>query len=191
MSSPTYSIYVDGKIQEAFTTGTSTSSRKEAEDAFDSMMLVATEEGTIIELRVSSRGITSVLKECTVSAPSFSSDNTPGYSYTNQDNDDNKAFQSQIKNLHKAGFSVPEIAEITGKTYRVVSYNLKRLSDTEGIESHGRGRPVGDATRRRKAVTIQMYEDNYDYLKEKFGNVTSAVNDLIDKYRNEKDSKGQ
>ena len=45
---------------------------------------------------------------------------------------------------------------------------------------------LSDSTgREKRPVLIQLYTDSYDYLMEKFGNVTNVVNDLVDKYRKE------
>ena len=60
------------------------------------------------------------------------------------------------------------------------------------VKSHGRGRPADNETRDRKAITIQIYDDNYDLLMKQFGNLTSGINELIDRYRDslEKSDKG-
>ena len=159
MATPAYSIYIDGKIHKAFPSGDSTTDRTEAEEMYDSLKRSSYSEGTKLELRVSSRGIEEP---------------------TEQD-----LFLGLIRELYEAGFSVPEIADVSGKSERTVRYNLSKLKAANKIESHGRGRPVNNTVRETKAVTIQFYKDNYDFLMKKCGNITGVVNDLVDKYRKE------
>ena len=78
-----------------------------------------------------------------------------------------------------------EIADITGKTLRVIQYNQQKLKAEGRITSHGPGRLSDNTVREKRPVLIQLYTDSYDYLMEKFGNVTNVVNDLVDKYRKE------
>ena len=188
MAIPVYSIYIDGKIQDVFpSSGTKTSNRNEAEGMYNSMKNVSCSDGSKLELRVSSRGIEKTLKEDTICMSEFVSETeqTPVYHYDSYKPSEQDLFLGLIRELYEAGFSVPEIADISGKSERVVRYNLSKLRASNMIESHGRGRPVNNTVRETKAVTIQFYKDNYDFLMQKCGGVTSIVNDLVDKYRKE------
>ena len=191
MATPAYSIYIDGKIQKAFPSGNSTTDRAEAEEMYDSMKRVSYSEGSKLELRVSSRGIEKTLKEDTVSMADVVSETeqAPEYHYDSYEPTEQDLFLGLIRELYEAGFSVPEIADVSGKSERTVRYNLSKLKAANKIESHGRGRPVNNTVRETKAVTIQFYKDNYDFLMKKCGNVTGVVNDLVDKYRKELEEK--
>lgn len=188
MAVPVYSIYIDGKLQEVFpNSGTKTSDRTEAEGMFNSMKLVSCSDGAKLELRVSSRGLEKTLKEETIHMAGIVSDTEEAsqYHYEESEPTEQELFLGLIRELYEAGFSVPEISDISGKSERNVRYNLSKLKAAGRIKSHGRGRPVNDETRNRKAITIQIYEDNYDLLMKQFGNLTSGINELVDKYRNE------
>ena len=187
MATPAYSIYIDEKIQKAFPSGDSTTDRTEAEEMYDSLKRLSYSDGSKLELRVSSRGIEKTLKEDTVSVAGIVSETeqTPEYHYEHYEPTEQDLFLGLIRELYEAGFSVPEIADISGKSERTVRYNLSKLKAANKIESHGRGRPVNNTVRETKAVTIQFYKDNYDFLMKKCGNVTGVVNDLVDKYRKE------
>ena len=188
MAIPVYSIYIDGKIQDVFPiSGTKTLNRNEAEGMYDAMKQVFCSDGSKLELRVSSRGIEKTLKEETISMAGIVSDTeqTPEYHYEHYEPTNQDLFLGLIRELYEAGFSVPEIADVSGKSERTVRYNLSKLKAANKIESHGRGRPVNNTVRETKAVTIQFYKDNYDFLMERCGNVTGVVNDLVDKYRKE------
>ena len=187
MATPAYSIYIDGKIQKAFPSGNSTTDRTEAEEMYDSMKRVSYSEGSKLELRVSSRGIEKTLKEDTVSMADVVSETeqAPEYHYEHYEPTEQDLFLGLVRELYEAGFSVPEIADVSGKSERTVRYNLSKLKAANKIESHGRGRPVNNTVRETKAVTIQFYKDNYDFLMKKCGNITGVVNDLVDKYRKE------
>ena len=188
MAIPVYSIYIDGKIQDVFPiSGTKTSNRNEAEGMYDAMKQVSCSDGSKLELRVSSRGIEKTLKEETISMACIVSDTeqAPEYHYDSFEPTEQDLFLGLIRELYEAGFSVPEIADVSGKSERTVRYNLSKLKAANKIESHGRGRPVNNIVRETKAVTIQFYKDNYDFLMKKCGNVTGVVNDLVDKYRKE------
>ena len=187
MATPANSIYIDGKIQKAYPSGDSTTDRAEAEEMYDSLKRVSYSDGAKLELRVSSRGIEKTLKEETISMEGIVSDTeqTPEYHYEHYEPTEQDLFLGLIRELYEAGFSVPEIADVSGKSERTVRYNLSKLKAANKIESHGRGRPVNNTVRETKAVTIQFYKDNYDFLMKKCGNVTGVVNDLVDKYRKE------
>ena len=187
MAIPVYSIYINGKIQDVFPSGETTSDRQEAENTYDSMRLVSCSDGSKIELRVSSRGIEKTLKEETIRFSGFVSDTeqTPEYHYGQHEPTEQELFLGLIKELHDAGFSVPEISDISGKSERTVRYNLSKMTASNKIKSHGRGRPSDNVVRDKKPVLIQLYSDNYDFLMDRFGNVTNVVNDLVDKYRKE------
>ena len=83
MATPTYSIYIDGKIQKAFTSGDSTTDRKEAEEMYDSLKRISYSEGTKLELHVSSRGIEKTLREEEICVSEFvaETEQTPEYHY--------------------------------------------------------------------------------------------------------------
>ena len=190
MATPAYSIYIDGKIQKAFPSGDSTTDRTEAEEMYDSLKRVSYSDGLKLELRVFSRGIEKTLKEDVIGMPEFvcETEQTPEYHYDSYEPTEQDLFLGLIRELYEAGFSgfsVPEIADVSGKSERTVRYNLSKLKAANKIESHGRGRPVNNTVRETKAVTIQFYKDNYDFLMKKCGNVTGVVNDLVDKYRKE------
>ena len=187
MATPFYSIYIDGKLQRAFPSGESTTDRTEAEETYKSMRLVSSLEGSRLELRVSSRGLEKTLKEDVISLPGFvaETEQEPEYHFNSYEPNEQELFLGLIRELHEAGFSVPEIADISGKSERTVRYNLSKLTAANQIKSHRRGRPAENAVRDKKAVTIQFYKDNYDFLMKRFGNITNVVNDLIDKYRKE------
>lgn len=187
MATPAYSIYIDGKIQKAFPSGDSTTDRTEAEKMYDSLKRGSYSDGSKLELRVISRGIEKTLKEDAIGMQEFVCDTepTPEYHYDSYKPTEPELFLGLIRELYEAGFSVPEIADVSGKSERTVRYNLSKLKAANKIESHGRGRPVNNTVRETKAVTIQFYKDNYDFLMKKCGNVTSVVNDLVDKYRKE------
>lgn len=188
MAIPVYSIYIDGKIQDVFPISeTKTSNRNEAEGMYDAMKQVSCSDGSKLELRVSSRGIEKTLKEETISMAGIVSDTeqAPEYHYEHYEPTEQDLFLGLIRELYEAGFSVPEIADVSGKSERTVRYNLSKLKAANKIESHGRGRPVNNTVRETKPVTIQFYKDNYDFLMKKCGNVTGVVNDLVDKYRKE------
>ena len=186
MAVPVYSIYLDGKIQDVFPNSeTKTSNRNEAEGMFNSMKLVSCSDGSKLELRVSSRGLEKTLKEETISMSGFVSDTeqVPEYHYGADEPTEQELFLGLIRELYEAGFSVPEISDISGKSERTVRYNLSKLKAAGKVKSHGRGRPADNETRDRKAITIQIYDDNYDLLMKQFGNLTSGINELIDRYR--------
>ena len=187
MATPEYSIYIDGKIQKAFPSGDSTTDRTEAEEMYDSLKRISYSEGAKLELRVSSRGIEKTLREDAICVPEFvaETEQTPEYHYDSYEPTEQDLFLGLIRELYEAGFSVPEIADVSGKSERTVRYNLSKLKAANKIESHGRGRPVNNTVRETKAVTIQFYKDNYDFLMKECGNVTGVVNDLVDKYRKE------
>ena len=140
--------------------------------------------GSIIELKVSSRGISYTLKSSYIEDHAFVSDTESEATYSYKKSSDSKTdFENTLCSLHNIGFSVSEISEITGKTPRVINYALSKLEASKQIKSHGRGRPVINPTRDKKPVTLQLYKDNYDFLMKEFGNVSNIVNDLIDEYR--------
>ena len=186
MAIPVYSIYLDGKIQNVFpNSGTKTADKVEAEGMFNSMKLVSCSDGSKLELRVSSRGLEKTLKEETITMSGFVSDTeqVPEYHCGDGKPTEQELFLGLIRELYDAGFSVPEISDISGKSERTVRYNLSKLKAVGKVKSHGRGRPADNETRNRKAITIQIYDDNYDLLMKQFGNLTSAINELIDRYR--------
>lgn len=187
MAIPVYSIYIDGKIQNVFSSGEQTADRKEAEGMFDSMRLVSCSDGSKLELRVSSRGIEKTLKEEIVSMSGFVSETeqTPEYHYGQPEPTEQELYLGLIRELREAGFSVPEIADISGKPERNVRYNLSKLLASKQVKSQGRGRPSGNVVREKRSVTIQLYKDSYEFLMERFGGCSNIVNDLVDKYRKE------
>lgn len=188
MSKLRYEIYIDNEIQDVFKGGTTTADREEAITMFESLKLLSAEEGSTIELIASSRGIKTVLKSCAIENTGIVAETeaTPVYNYKKMDDEKSQdVFLTLLKELHEVGFSTPEIADITGRTDRTVRYNLKKLEASNQIKSHGRGRPVGDTVRERIPVTMKFYKDNYEFLMERFGNVTEVVNDLVDKFREE------
>ena len=130
MATPAYSIYIDGKIQKAFPSGNSTTDRAEAEEMYDSMKRVSYSEGSKLELRVSSRGIEKTLKEDTVSMADVVSETeqAPEYHYDSYEPTEQDLFLGLIRELYEAGFSVPEIADVSGKSERTVRYNLSTWS---------------------------------------------------------------
>lgn len=186
MAIPVYSIYLDGKIQNVFpNSGTKTADKAEAEGMFNSMKLVSCSDGSKLELRVSSRGLEKTLKEETINMSGFVSDTeqVPEYHCGDGKPTEQELFLGLIRELYDAGFSVPEISDISGKSERTVRYNLSKLKAVGKVKSHGRGRPADNETRNRKAITIQIYDDNYNLLMKQFGNLTSGINELIDRYR--------
>ena len=187
MAIPVYSIYIDGKMQNVFPSGEQTADRKEAEGMFDSMRLVSCSDGSKLELRVSSRGIEKTLKEEIVSMSGFVSETeqAPEYHCGQPEPTEQELYLGLIRELHEAGFSVPEIADISGKPERNVRYNLSKLLASKQVKSQGRGRPSGNVVREKRSVTIQLYKDSYEFLMERFGGCSNAVNDLVDKYRKE------
>ena len=187
MAIPVYSIYLDGKIQDVFPkAGTKTTDREEAESMFNSMKLVSCSDGAKLELRVSSRGLEKTLKEETIKMSCFVSDTEqePEYHCQEKKPTEQELFLGLIRELYEAGFSVPEISDISGKSERAVRYNLSKLKAAGEVKSRGRGRPADNETRDRKAITIQIYDDNYDFVMKQFGNLTSGINEIIDRYRN-------
>ena len=186
MAIPVYSIYLDGKIQNVFPNSeTKTADKVEAEGMFNSMKLVSCSDGSKLELRVSSRGLEKTLKEEAITMSGFVSDTeqVPEYHCGEGKPTEQELFLGLIRELYDAGFSVPEISDISGKSERTVRYNLSKLKAVGKVKSHGRGRPADNETRNRKAITIQIYDDNYDLLMKQFGNLTSGINELIDRYR--------
>ena len=186
MAIPVYSIYLDGKIQNVFpNSGTKTADKAEAEGMFNSMKLVSCSDGSKLELRVSSRGLEKTVKEETINMSGFVSDTeqVPEYHCGDGKPTEQELFLGLIRELYDAGFSVPEISDISGKSERTVRYNLSKLKAVGKVKSHGRGRPADNETRNRKAITIQIYDDNYNLLMKQFGNLTSGINELIDRYR--------
>lgn len=183
-----YEIHIDNAVQDVFKDGTTTADREEAITMFESLKLLSAEEGATIELIVSSRGIKTVLESYVIENTGIVAETAvaPVYNYKKvNDEKSQEVFLTLLKELHEVGFSTPEIADITGRTERTVRYNLKKLEASNQIKSHGRGRPVGDAVRERIPVTMKFYKDNYEFLMERFGNVTEVVNDLVDKFREE------
>ena len=187
MAIPIYSIYLDGKIQDVFSnSGTKTTDREEAEGIFNSMKRLICSDGSKLELRVSSRGLEKTLSEKTIHLPGVASESeqVPEYHYDDGAPAEQELFLGLIRELYDAGFSVPEISDISGKSERAVRYNLSKLKAAGKVKSRGRGRPADNETRDRKAITIQIYDDNYDFVMKQFGNLTSGINEIIDRYRN-------
>ena len=185
MSKPEYQVYVYDETNNPASREVliSTNSLEEAKRVYKQSVLSNGLDGRKYVLEVSARGNIAVLE----SKLSESAVNEEEYSYGTEDSkkDDKVRFVDTIITLHQAGFSAGEIADITGKTLRVIQYNLKKLSAANKIKSHGPGRPLENAARDKKPVLIQLYKDSYDYLIERFGNVSDIVNDLVDKYRKE------
>ena len=180
MSKPVYSIWLDNMIQE----GSETFDREKAYSKFGEYVRFPNAAGLRLDLKVSSRGITYTLKSEVIKEQDIAADHNAAPAYKiSEHNNSQKEYEDLLCSLHNIGFSVSEISEITGKTQRVVNYALSKLKDSGRIKAHGRGRPVSNTSREKKPVTIQLYKDNYDYLMEKFGNVSSAINDFIDEYR--------
>lgn len=187
MAKPRYAIYIDGTGQDVFKEGVYTTDRTEALEMFESLKYFPSKTGLLLELRVSSRGIESVLKSDTIEEACYVADTDFVYNYKrNSDADSEDVFHTLLKELHEVGFSVPEIAEITARSERTVRYNLQKLAARNQIKLQGKGgRPFGDISRERMPVKIQLYKDSYEFLMHRFGNVTEVVNDLVDRYRKE------
>ena len=182
MNKPVYSIWIDNKLQGK----SETFDREEAYRKFEEYTHLSEAVGYMLELKVSSRGIVYTLMSDVIKENVFATDYEAAPAYkTSKQNDSQKEYENLLCSLHNIGFSVSEISQITGKTQRVVNYALSKLKAADQIKSHRRGRPVYNTSRDKKSVTIQLYKDNYDYLMEKFGNVSNAINNLIDEYKKE------
>ncbi len=182
MSKPVYSIWIDNKIQWK----SETFDREEAYRKFEEYIHLSDAAGSMLDLKVSSRGIVYTLKSEVIKGHDTVADYEAAPAYKSSEQTDSKQeYEEFLCSLHNIGFSASEISEITGKTQRVVNYALSKLKAADQIKSHRRGRPVYNTSRDKKPVTIQLYKDNYDYLMEKFGNVSNAINDLVDEYKKE------
>lgn len=189
MSKPEYRVYrcdADDDSPDTRVTIVTTKSLEEAQRIFEK----ESQHGlldTKYVLEVSARGITAELESKTIDATV--SENVWAYGVKKTvDKDEEKArFLDTVCMLHDAGFSAGEIADITGKTLRVIQYNQQKLKAEGRITSHGPGRLSDNTVREKRPVLIQLYTDSYDYLMERFGNVTNVVNDLVDKFRKELD----
>ena len=184
MNKPVYSIWLDNKLQWK----SETFDRKEAYCKFEEYSHLSDAVGSVLEMKVSSRGIVYTLKSEVIKEHIIAADYKAAPAYkTSKQNDSQKEYENLLCSLHNIGFSVSEISQITGKTQRVVNYALSKLKAADQIKSHRRGRPVYNTSRDKKSVTIQLYKDNYDYLMEKFGKVSNVINNLIDEYKKEHD----
>ena len=72
----------------------------------------------------------------------------------------------------------------------IILSSVKSVKKTEAFlytktRAFGRGRLNDNVQRAKKSVTVQLYIDNYDYLMDRYRNISSIVNDLIDKDRAE------
>lgn len=181
MNKPEYSIYINGEIQEIFDGRSSTYDRDEAFMKYEEVVQNCSNVGNRIDLKVSARGITTTIKSEERNKCSEIAESIP--TYTAYTKEANEAFIALLCELHEAGYSAPEIADITGRTTRVVNYNIKKLIDRGMLKSHGKGRPSDDVVRDKKSVTIQLYKDNYEFLMSRYGNVSGVINDLVDEYK--------
>ena len=188
MSKPEYHVYrcdAENDSPDTRDNLVTTKSLDEAKRVFAHQTMRYGLVGNKYVIEVSARGNTAVLESKTIETTLAES----AWSYGVDNHSDEKAEKAKLINtictLHEAGFSAGEIAEITGKTLRVIQYNLQKLKAAGKIKPHGPGRPLENTVRDKKPVLIQLYADSYDYLIERFGNITNVVNDLIDKYRKE------
>ena len=188
MSKPEYRVYrCDAENDSPDTRDglVTTKSLDEAKRVFEQKSMRDGLVGNKYVIEVSARGNTAVLESKTIEGTLAERAWSYGSANHSDKSDEKAKFIDTICTLHEAGFSAGEIAEITGKTLRVIQYNLQKLKAAGKVKPHGPGRPLENTVRDKKPVLIQLYADSYDYLMERFGNITNVVNDLIDKYRKE------
>ena len=188
MSKPEYHVYrcdAENESPDTRDNLVTTKSIDEAKSFFEQQTMRDGLVGNKYVIEVSARGNTAVLESKTIEGTLAERAWSYGSANHSDISDEKAKFIDTICTLHEAGFSAGEIAEITGKTLRVIQYNLQKLKAAGKIKPHGPGRPLENTVRDKKPVLIQLYADSYDYLMDRFGNITNVVNDLIDKYRKE------
>ena len=187
MSKPEYRVYrcdVDNDSPDTRITLVTTKSLEEAQRIFEKESQYGLLDTKYV-LEVSARGNTAELVSKTIDATVREDVWAYGVKKAVDKDEEKARFLDTVCTLHDAGFSAGEIADITGKTLRVIQYNQQKLKAEGRITSHGPGRLSDSTGREKRPVLIQLYTDSYDYLMEKYGNVTNVVNDLVDKYRKE------
>ena len=188
MSKPEYHVYrcdAENDSPDTRDNLVTTKSLDEAKRVFAHQTMRDGLVGNKYVIEVSARGNTAVLESKTIETTLAESAWSYGVDNHSDENAEKAKLINTICTLHESGFSAGEIAEITGKTLRVIQYNLQKLKAAGKVRPHGPGRPLENTVRDKKPVLIQLYADSYDYLMERFGNITNVVNDLIDKYRKE------
>ena len=183
MAKPKYSIFIDGKVQSCFDGDSLTYDRSEAEKMFHMMEHDPSISGDCLELVVSSRGFSAVLLSKDLTDQLFVAETEVEPEYKVEGMLPKDDFLDQIRKLHDSGFTYSEIGEITGKSSRVVRYNIKKLADENVLVTRKAGRPITNKNREKYSMTVHFYKDNYEYLMFTFGNISNVVNDLIDEYR--------
>ena len=194
MSKPEYHVYrcdAENDSPDTRNNLVTTKSLDEAKRVFEHQTMGDGLVGNKYVIEVSARGNTAVLESKTIETTLAERAWSYGVDNHSDENAEKAKLINTICKLHEAGFSAGEIAEITGKTLRVIQYNLQKLKAAGKIKPHGPGRPLENTVRDKKPVLIQLYADSYDYLMERFGNITNVVNDLIDKYRKELEESGE